>query len=107
MANNVWILLEHELSIRYTSTTLLAWRSQRLQRHKSKPHEHVCKLSLLPHHHLCTPRSRDSALTAQMEEGAKEGAQLRAELVLTRQRLKELDERNNDNRDTLVAKLEK
>lgn len=50
--------------------------------------------------------SRDSDLNEQMGETAKEAAHLRAELVLTRHRVKELDERNIVNRDTLVAKLE-
>lgn len=45
-------------------------------------------------------------MNEQMGETAKEVAQLRAELILTRHRVKELDERNVVNRDTLVAKLE-
>ena len=47
-----------------------------------------------------------SELNEQMGESAKEAAHLRAELILTRHRVKELDERNTANRDTLVAKLE-
>lgn len=42
-----------------------------------------------------------------MEEAAKETAQLRAELMLTKSRVIELDDRNVANRDTLVAKLER
>ncbi|CBJ28638.1 conserved unknown protein [Ectocarpus siliculosus] len=49
---------------------------------------------------------RISDLNEAMGETAKEAAQLRAELILTRHRVKELDERNIVNRDTLVAKLE-
>eukprot|EP00752_Nemacystus_decipiens_P008313 g7431.t1 len=49
---------------------------------------------------------RISDLNEQMGETAKEAAHLRAELILTRHRVKELDERNIVNRDTLVAKLE-
>lgn len=48
-----------------------------------------------------------SELNEQMGESAKEAAHLRAELILTRHRVKELDERNTANRDTLVAKLER
>ncbi|CAM9183141.1 unnamed protein product, partial [Laminaria digitata] len=47
------------------------------------------------------------ALTVQMDECGKEAAQLKAELMLTRQRVKDLDTRNNANRDALVAKLER
>ena len=42
-----------------------------------------------------------------MDECGKEAAQLKAELMLTRQRVKDLDERNTANRDALVAKLER
>ncbi len=52
------------------------------------------------------PFTRNSELTEQMGESAKEAAHLRAELILTRHRVNELDERNTVNRDTLVAKLE-
>lgn len=49
----------------------------------------------------------NSGLVVQVEEGTAEIAKLRADLTLMRQRVKELDERNIVNRDTLVAKLER
>ncbi|CAM9442110.1 unnamed protein product [Hapterophycus canaliculatus] len=49
---------------------------------------------------------RISDLNEQMGDSAKETAHLRAELILTRRRVQELDERNTVNRNTLVAKLE-
>lgn len=48
----------------------------------------------------------NSDLNEQMGESAKEVAHLRAELILTRHRVRELDERNATNRDILVSTLE-
>lgn len=58
-------------------------------------------------HELMLITVENSGLIAQIEEGNRETAQLRAELTLTRQRVNELEERNVVNRDTLVATLEK
>lgn len=47
-----------------------------------------------------------SALAEKLEESMKDNADMKAELMLTRQRIKELERRNIVDRDALLAKIE-
>ena len=52
------------------------------------------------HRHPC------SALAERLEESMKDNADMKSEMLLTRQRMKELERQNLIDRDALLAKIE-